>query len=413
MLTDGCVDVRPGGARDFGEAFGLKLEARFAARSRHAGAEGGPAPAAVDSLLRRLKGTGHSLERRLQARMARVLGYDLGAVRIHTDFAADDLTHQLGVKAFTWGTDVFFREGTYDPEGKAGRELIAHELIHVIQQLNGRVPGAGKLITVRPSGDDLEKQAETLAPILAEAAECPACAMPPRRLEPAMRRACNVIQGSPTKMVTAARTQPPLPNVGGPHTCHDAALGWVLTAEGYCHPWQLITEVKTLLFTKHKDIPKWIPNVYNSGTKIDRGDVTSATPVPHAGDVLFTKDPGGIWHSMVVVNSAAGHVYIRGFNNAATFNYLGVNPPAPPGKYDPNDRDVADANLWHGLPHARVFGKAIGAEHPTTHLWLITYANVAHALKTALSHWTYSLLRTPGWQHTGGGVCGVVNCPNG
>jgi hypothetical protein len=409
---DGCIDVWQGGASDAGPVFRLRRETKVAARSWHAEPEGGPVPAAVDSLLRRLNGRGHSLDRRLEARMARVLGYDLRAVRVHTDFAADDLTHQLEARAFTWGTDVFFRKGTYDPEGRAGRELIAHELIHVIQQFNNHAPGAGNALTVMHSGDSLERQAEKFAPILAFAAECSACAIPTRRLDQAMPRASDVIQRSPSKMMTAAQTQPPLKNNGGPHTCHDAALGWVLTAEGYSHPWQLITEVKTALFTRHKDIPRWIPIIYNSGRKIDLGDVTSATPVPRPGDVLFTKDVYGVWHSMAVVNSTAGHVYIRGFNNAATFNYVTLNPAAPSGKYDPNDRDVADANLWHGLPHARVFGKAIGAEHPTTHLWLITYANVAHALKTALSHWTYSLLRTPGWQHTGAGQCRMINCPN-
>ena len=56
------------------------------------------------------------------------MGHDLSGVRVHTSPEADDLSHQLGAKAFTTNQDVFFREGAYEPHSSAGQELIAHEL---------------------------------------------------------------------------------------------------------------------------------------------------------------------------------------------------------------------------------------------------------------------------------------------
>jgi hypothetical protein len=377
------------------------------------GADGGLMPEPVESLLRGLQDGGRPLADGLAERMGAVLGCGLRAVRIHTGPAADHLNRLLGARAFTWGSDVFFGKGAYDPAGLSGRELIAHELIHVRQQLNGQVPCQGTGITVRAAGDRFEQEAEALAPMVAAAvAGGRAAQMHPCRTP--RKPGCGVsraIQRSSGGMVTAANTQPPPKASDGPHTCHEAALGWVLTAESYTHPWQLIAQVKSKLMHAGKDIPHWMPNIYAVARKISQADVTAAAPSPRPGDILFTKDPGGIWHSMVVVNSVANHVYIRGFNNAATFNYIGVASAAPAGAYDASNRDVADPNLWHGLPHAEVFGKAIGPELPNTHLWLISYDNVARSLKSALSHWTYSMLRTPGWQHTGGPQCGP-HCPH-
>src|SRR3954469_4622058 len=48
----------------------------------------------------------------------------------------------LGAEALTRGSDIHFAPGRYDPEGAAGRDLVGHELAHVVQQRQGRVaPG--------------------------------------------------------------------------------------------------------------------------------------------------------------------------------------------------------------------------------------------------------------------------------
>ncbi len=59
---------------------------------------------------------------------------DFSGVRIHTDAPAGNLSKQLRARAFTLGGHIFFAPGQYQPESPPGRELIAHELTHTIQQ---------------------------------------------------------------------------------------------------------------------------------------------------------------------------------------------------------------------------------------------------------------------------------------
>jgi hypothetical protein len=66
------------------------------------------------------------MEPRLQA--------DFSAVRMHTGPSAARASRQLNAAAFTVGHEVFFGEGRFQPDTEAGRELIAHELAHTLQQ---------------------------------------------------------------------------------------------------------------------------------------------------------------------------------------------------------------------------------------------------------------------------------------
>ncbi len=59
---------------------------------------------------------------------------DLGAVRVHTGERAATLSRQLGAQAFTVRNQIFFARDRFRPETEEGRELIAHELTHTIQQ---------------------------------------------------------------------------------------------------------------------------------------------------------------------------------------------------------------------------------------------------------------------------------------
>jgi hypothetical protein len=70
--------------------------------------------------------------------MEQAFGSDFNDVKIHTDTEADTLNRQLNAKAFTTGTDIFFRDGEYNPDFDGGKKLIAHELTHVVQQTGRR-----------------------------------------------------------------------------------------------------------------------------------------------------------------------------------------------------------------------------------------------------------------------------------
>ncbi len=59
---------------------------------------------------------------------------DFRGVRVHTGEQAARLSRRLNAHAFTVGHQVFFGRDRFQPETHAGRELIAHELTHTIQQ---------------------------------------------------------------------------------------------------------------------------------------------------------------------------------------------------------------------------------------------------------------------------------------
>lgn len=83
------------------------------------------------------RGRGRPLEDATRTDMEQSLGHDLSGVRVHTDSDAHSLNEAVGARAFTTGSDVFFKSGTYDPGSSSGRELLAHELTHVVQQRSG------------------------------------------------------------------------------------------------------------------------------------------------------------------------------------------------------------------------------------------------------------------------------------
>ncbi|RKT13286.1 DNA/RNA non-specific endonuclease [Paraburkholderia sp. RAU2J] len=94
----------------------------------------GDAPAGVDAQLARGGSTGMPLPERVRGFMETRFRANFGAVRIHTDSHAAILSAKLNAQAFTVGRDVYFARGQFNPDTADGRELIAHELTHTIQQ---------------------------------------------------------------------------------------------------------------------------------------------------------------------------------------------------------------------------------------------------------------------------------------
>jgi hypothetical protein len=59
---------------------------------------------------------------------------DLSAVRVHVDANAFRVASAIGARCFSLGNDVYFNGGQYNPNTNEGRDLLAHELTHVVQQ---------------------------------------------------------------------------------------------------------------------------------------------------------------------------------------------------------------------------------------------------------------------------------------
>lgn len=117
---------------------------------------------AVESALQQ-RGTGELLPRELRRTLERELGVELQGVRIHTDAMAAQAARALAADAFTVGEDIFFADGMFSPDTRAGRQLLAHELTHVAQALRGHVGPVGDGLRVSQPGEPLEQEADAVA----------------------------------------------------------------------------------------------------------------------------------------------------------------------------------------------------------------------------------------------------------
>jgi len=86
------------------------------------------------------------------------------SVRLHF-FGADRLCRALGARAFTVGSDIYFRDGAFAPHTPAGFRLLAHEVAHVVQQRfgAGEALQTGRDFWVAPAGSPEEHEAEAAA----------------------------------------------------------------------------------------------------------------------------------------------------------------------------------------------------------------------------------------------------------
>ena len=113
----------------------------------------------VETAIERQRGKGRGLENSVQRQMETAFGNDFSAVRVHTDTEADSLNQALQARAFTTGKDIFFRQGEYNPGSYQGKELLAHELTHVVQQ----TVGVQRKLKVNQAGDPFEQEADRVA----------------------------------------------------------------------------------------------------------------------------------------------------------------------------------------------------------------------------------------------------------
>jgi outer membrane protein OmpA-like peptidoglycan-associated protein len=77
--------------------------------------------------------TGRPLDPAVQARMERALGTDLGHVRVHDDAGATEAADAVRATAFAHGPDVFVGPDAPPLGSPQGKEMLAHELTHVVQ----------------------------------------------------------------------------------------------------------------------------------------------------------------------------------------------------------------------------------------------------------------------------------------
>lgn len=109
-----------------------------------------------------LRSPGRPLDGNIRSTMESRLGNDFSHVRVHTDTHAAESANAVNAHAYTVGRNVVFGRNQYAPGTDTGRKMLAHELVHTLQQQGGSFQGAPKQHTTSPSAIH-EKEASTLA----------------------------------------------------------------------------------------------------------------------------------------------------------------------------------------------------------------------------------------------------------
>lgn len=118
-------------------------------------------PASVHEVL---QSPGQPLDAASRAFFEPRFGQDFSRVRVHGDAKAAESAQAVNASAYTVGRDLVFDEGQYAPTTFAGRQLLAHELTHVVQQ---NTMTGGQLQTMGGEGA-LESEADRTASLVCE-----------------------------------------------------------------------------------------------------------------------------------------------------------------------------------------------------------------------------------------------------
>jgi uncharacterized protein DUF4157 len=120
-----------GGAHSGDEECAECASNRLLSRKQTIGSAPGTVPPIVHQVLR---SSGQPLDASTRAFMELRFGHNFSQVRVHTDAQAAESARAVSALAYTVGRRVVFAGGQYAPSTSKGRRLLAHELVHTIQQ---------------------------------------------------------------------------------------------------------------------------------------------------------------------------------------------------------------------------------------------------------------------------------------
>ena len=101
----------------------------------------------LESQINAIKGGGRPLSWSERSFFEPRFGTDFSNVRVHNDTGVASIARSVNASAFTFGHNVVFGAGEYSSDTLSGRQLLAHELTHVVQQRSH--PGSGGLVVRR------------------------------------------------------------------------------------------------------------------------------------------------------------------------------------------------------------------------------------------------------------------------
>ena len=165
------------GNRNVQRLLAKRVEPRAPAARRHVGAapvtsdgferrdENGVAADAQALVDRAAALSGQPLPEDVRTRFERSLDADLSHVRIHTGGESAEAAKAVGARAYALGQDIHFAAGQYPATDSLGSELLAHEVVHTVQQ-QGSTPVRQLRLEVSTPNDTAEVEADRAAAAL-------------------------------------------------------------------------------------------------------------------------------------------------------------------------------------------------------------------------------------------------------
>lgn len=117
----------------------------------------GKVPSIVHEVLR---SPGQALDPATRAYFEPRFSHDFSQVRIHADTQAAESAAAVNALVYTVGRNVVFGAGRYSPHTQPGKQLMAHELTHTLQQ---RFTSRTQPLSLSDPGDAGEVQAERIS----------------------------------------------------------------------------------------------------------------------------------------------------------------------------------------------------------------------------------------------------------
>lgn len=115
--------------------------------------------AATQSAIADKLGGGQPLATDVRRFMEQRFGADFSSVRVHSDTASAGLARSIGARAFTYRNHLFFADNEYQPGSGGGKQLLAHELAHTLQQGDAVRRKAAGPATPQPAAADASQAA--------------------------------------------------------------------------------------------------------------------------------------------------------------------------------------------------------------------------------------------------------------
>lgn len=116
-------------------------------------------------------GQGMALPDAVRGRMEKAFGRSFAHVRVHVGDRSAAAADALGAQAVAVGSHIHFAAGQFAPGTPQGDAVIAHELTHVVQADEGRLPGRGGVsdpsMAAEQEAYGNESMAAAVAPLMA------------------------------------------------------------------------------------------------------------------------------------------------------------------------------------------------------------------------------------------------------